>query len=119
VLTDFSRDMDPDEEKPSCRALEYYSPEALLQKKNLPKSVDWWSIGILTFELMSGHAPYQADDSSGLRSKIFNKQVEFPPEHQKDFFPVDERFEYRSFVERLLDKDPETRMGSKDGLKEI
>jgi protein kinase A len=34
------------------------------------KGVDWWTLGILTFELMAGHAPFEANDPMETYQKI-------------------------------------------------
>jgi hypothetical protein len=34
------------------------------------KGVDWWTLGVLMHELMSGHAPFEANDPMETYQKI-------------------------------------------------
>ena len=43
-----------------CGTLEYMAPE-IMQNKNYTNSVDWFSFGLLLFEMLSGLNPYKND----------------------------------------------------------
>jgi len=43
----------------TCGTPEYFAPE-LIASKGYTYTVDWWTLGILLFELMSGHSPFEA-----------------------------------------------------------
>jgi len=44
-----------------CGTPEYLAPEVLLNKGH-SKPVDWWTLGILTYEMVAGIDPFNADD---------------------------------------------------------
>lgn len=52
-----------------CGTLEYVCPE-ILEKKEYDESVDIWSIGILTYEMLMGRAPFEDRDRSVIRDLI-------------------------------------------------
>ena len=43
-----------------CGTLEYMAPE-IMQNKNYTNSVDWFSFGLLLFEMLTGLNPYKTD----------------------------------------------------------
>ena len=40
-----------------CGTAKYISPE-LIKNKGYNLSADWWSVGIITYELVFGHSPF-------------------------------------------------------------
>ena len=44
-----------------CGTLEYVSPE-MIESKKYNNSVDIWSLGVLTYELMFGKSPFNGKD---------------------------------------------------------
>ena len=48
---------------------EYIAPEVLLNKGH-GKGVDWWTLGILLYEMMAGQPPFVDDDPMGIYQKV-------------------------------------------------
>lgn len=53
----------------TCGTPDYFAPE-VIQQTGMGKGVDWWTLGILLYELMSGHAPFEASDPIETYQKI-------------------------------------------------
>uniref|UniRef100_A0A2I3GXP5 Ribosomal protein S6 kinase n=2 Tax=Nomascus leucogenys TaxID=61853 RepID=A0A2I3GXP5_NOMLE len=63
VLTDFglSKEFLTEEKERTfsfCGTIEYMAPEIIRSKAGHGKAVDWWSLGILLFELLTGASPF-------------------------------------------------------------
>jgi serine/threonine protein kinase len=85
-----------------CGTAEYIAPE-MLQGKAYTKAVDWWSFGIMLFEMLCGMPPFIHDNPNGLYAMIVNKEVVFPETMSPNA---------RDLLEQLLEKDPDRRIGS-------
>ena len=92
--------------------LSFVAPE-VLQGKAYDKSVDLWSIGIITFLLLAGYLPF--DDKHSER-EIARQTIQDP-------IPFDNKIwdkyskESKNFVEGLLHKKPEKRLSIKEVLE--
>ncbi len=60
-----------------CGTSEYMAPEMIL-KKGYGKAVDWWSLGTLLFEMITGYAPFRARSTKDLYRKILNDKISLP-----------------------------------------
>ncbi len=60
-----------------CGTSEYMAPEMIL-KKGYGKAVDWWSLGALLFEMITGYAPFRARSTRDLYRKILNDKISLP-----------------------------------------
>lgn len=63
-----------------CGTPEYLAPEMLLNKGH-GKPVDWWTLGVLLYEMMVGIDPFADEDPMAIYQKILKGKVRFP----KDF----------------------------------
>lgn len=86
----------------------YIAPEVILGKSFGPP-VDWWSMGVILYEFITGHYPFTGETAE----EIFDKAVNEP------YTPVeavvdDEEFsgEILDLIQRLLQKLPELRLGT-------
>jgi serum/glucocorticoid-regulated kinase 2 len=81
-------------------------------------AVDWWAIGCLCYEMIIGVTPFYDSECDKFKifNNILNKQVHFPDESKYKIAVSDD---CKDFMIRLLDKNPETRLGSQDGIDEI
>lgn len=60
-----------------CGTPEYIAPEILLSK-GYNKSVDWWALGVLIYEMTAGHPPFFSDSTIKTYEKIVIGDVKFP-----------------------------------------
>ncbi|KAI7896877.1 kinase-like domain-containing protein [Mucor mucedo] len=88
-------------------SLAYISPE-ILNKQGYSYSVDWWSLGIVLFELLYGHRPFRAKTNDELQKSILNDSIEFPKEPRISAEGVD-------FIRALLTRDITKRLGVGEG----
>lgn len=91
-----------------CGTAEYIAPE-LLKGLKYGASVDWWSFGILLYEMMGFRTPFYDIN----RKLMFHGIIKLPPS-----FPPHITTTAKAVLLRLLDKDPSQRLGSK-GAHEI
>lgn len=87
----------------------YVAPEVL--KGTYGKECDMWSMGIMTYYMLVGDPPFNAEDDNELFETIINNPV---PYLTKDWKHISE--EAANFVHRLLVKDPERRMTAEESL---
>lgn len=85
-----------------CGTPDYLAPE-VVASKGYNKSIDWWSLGILTYEMLAGYPPFYADNPMKLYENILECKVRYPPY----FDPL-----ARDLLEKLLTPDLSKRYGN-------
>eukprot|EP00928_Gymnodinium_smaydae_P038944 TRINITY_DN2672_c0_g2_i1.p1 TRINITY_DN2672_c0_g2~~TRINITY_DN2672_c0_g2_i1.p1 ORF type:complete len:807 (+),score=168.26 TRINITY_DN2672_c0_g2_i1:75-2423(+) len=89
----------------TCGTPQYMAPE-IIQSSGHTKAVDWWTLGILLFELMAGEAPFEANSPMKIFAKIM-KGI------QKVQFPAHLAGGCDKLVKELLKKKPDHRLPMK------
>ncbi|KAG2734071.1 hypothetical protein G9P44_003596 [Scheffersomyces stipitis] len=94
-----------------CGTTEYLAPEVLLDESGYTKMVDFWSLGVLIFEMCCGWSPFYADNTQQMYKNIAFGKVRFPKEILSP--------EGRSFVKGLLNRNPKHRLGAINDAREL
>jgi len=88
----------------TCGTPGYVAPE-VLQQKPYGKSCDYWSIGVVTFILLSGTPPFYEEDNFALFEQIKACRYDFEVETWDNVSK-----EAKDFVSQILVSDPAKRM---------
>lgn len=105
VLTDFglAKELEGNGRSNSlCGTVEYMAPEIILGKGH-DKAADWWSVGVLIFEMLTGQPPFFGGNRDKIQQKIIKDKIKLPA------FLTSEA---HSLLKGLLQKDPSRRLGS-------
>ena len=89
---------------------DYIAPEVILAHSYGP-AVDWWSMGIILYEMLMGRPPFSGDSPDEIFSKALHDEVNWHLEAFDDLDPPPSP-EARDLVELFLQKDPSTRLGT-------
>lgn len=93
-----------------CGTPNYMAPEVLLSKGH-GKAVDWWTLGIFLYELLTGIDPFYHEDTMGIYVNIIKGDYNFPKNFDKHA---------KSLIKHLLVHDLTKRYGNlKRGVKDI
>mgnify|MGYP002523966020 CR=1 FL=1 len=94
-----------------CGTPEYLAPE-IITLEGHDKSADWWSFGILLFEMLCGLPPFYVENLDKMYDMIKNSSVKFPKR-------INLSEEAKDLIKKLLEKNPKKRLGSQSGIEEI
>ena len=115
-----------------CGTTEYLAPEVLLDEHGYSKLVDFWSLGVLLFEMCCGWSPFYAEDTQQMYKNICFGKIKFPKgvinEDGKQFV----KGVSREFLEclvidsglltnltQLLNRNPKHRLGAQRDAAEL
>ncbi|XP_067610857.1 protein kinase C delta type isoform X1 [Pseudorca crassidens] len=90
-----------------CGTPDYIAPE-ILQGLKYSFSVDWWSFGVLLYEMLIGQSPFHGDDEDELFESI---RVDSP------YYPRWITRESKDILEKLLERDTTKRLGVTGNIK--
>lgn len=90
--------------KSLCGTPQYIAPE-VINYEPLGPSTDMWSIGVITYILLSGLSPFQGETDAETLSNVVSGTYEFDARYFKDTSDM-----AKEFIQQLLVKDPRDRM---------
>ena len=94
-----------------CGTPEYLAPEIITMEGH-DKNADWWSFGILLFEMLCGLPPFYVENLDKMYELIKTSAVKFPKR-----IALSE--DAKDIIKKLLEKNPKKRLGSQKGIEEI
>ncbi|EXB25607.1 putative serine/threonine-protein kinase [Morus notabilis] len=90
---------------------DYLAPEILLGTGH-GATADWWSVGVILFELLVGIPPFNAEHPQTIFDNILNRNIPWPQ------VPEEMSPEAHDLIDRLLTEDPNQRLGA-GGASEV
>ncbi|CAF2984486.1 unnamed protein product [Rotaria sp. Silwood2] len=115
ALTDFglSKESVPTQDSKTfsfCGTVEYMSPE-VVSRKGHSHVADWWSFGVLAFEMLTGHLPFHGATRKDTMNMILKAKLAMPT------YPSTEA---QSLLRMLFKRNPANRLGAgPDGFRNI
>ena len=119
-ITDFgiSKIYHPENGKENSGTPGYMAPEVLFNKDH-DYSVDYFSLGVILYELLMGKRPYHGHNKKELRKDIVTRQARINEENIPDNFVRSKNFfDCINFINGLLERKKEKRLGY-NGFQEI
>ena len=95
---------------------DYLAPE-IIKSEEYAFPVDWWTLGVLTYELVVGMSPFFTRENRNVLFKNILQRPIMYPNAQKHGIAMSE--ELKDFINKCLDRDPSKRLGSNGGPDEI
>ena len=94
--------------KSKCGTLVYNPPE-MIERKWYNHTSDWYSLGIIAYELTTGKVPFMSSNEVLIKKKIKDGKISFNSRFSK---PLEK------LIKQLIKKNPKKRLGA-NGVKEI
>ncbi|KAG1684015.1 Ribosomal protein S6 kinase alpha-5 [Nymphon striatum] len=113
ILTDFglSKELLPHEKATysTCGTIDYMAPEVVRGgSSGHSMAVDWWSVGVLTYELLTGASPFTVEGGKNNQTDISRRILQSNPP-----IPEDLSLPVQDFISQCLIKDPKARLGGR------
>ena len=115
-ITDFgiAKDNMPDNSSETSGTPGYMSPE-VMKGVNHSFPTDFFAIGVIGYEFLMGRRPYNGKNRKEIKEKMFSEKVNIKSDQIKNGLSI----EAIDFINKLLERKQEKRLGSKNGVKEL
>eukprot|EP00177_Eucheuma_denticulatum_P002921 GFKZ01005247.1.p1 GENE.GFKZ01005247.1~~GFKZ01005247.1.p1 ORF type:complete len:506 (-),score=74.63 GFKZ01005247.1:634-2151(-) len=90
---------------------EYIAPE-VVNGVSQSSAVDWWTLGILIYEMLTGTTPFKGSDTDETFSNIVHDQLRWPDD-------ITISADCKSLVKKLLRREADKRLGAENGATDI
>ena len=90
---------------------DYLAPETI-NGVGQDEMSDWWSLGCIMFECLYGYPPFHADSPEEVFQNILARRIDWP---DPEDWPVSD--EAMDIMNKLMDPDPEQRLGANINVK--
>jgi len=94
---------------------DYIAPEVLKREEAHTPMLDYWSIGIIIYELMTGGLPFNDESPEKIFKNILAFKMKYPPIGTEDGMISEDAHD---LMKKLIEPDPKKRLGS-GGVDEI
>ena len=94
-----------------CGTVDYVAPE-LIDQEPYDDKIDIWAVGILSYELLTGSAPFTGQTENDTYSNIQNLDLQSNSVYKERVSP-----QAKDFVSRILVTDPKKRLSLQDMLE--
>ncbi|XP_047525186.1 ribosomal protein S6 kinase 2 beta isoform X1 [Pieris napi] len=113
ALTDFGLSKLPpssDKAYSFCGTVEYMAPE-VVNRKGHTFAADWWSFGVLMFEMLTGNLPFHGANRHETMTQILKAKLGMPANLSE---------EAQSLLRALFKRNPQNRLGAgPNGIEDI
>ncbi|VDB88118.1 BgtA-20787 [Blumeria graminis f. sp. tritici] len=92
---------------------EYIAPE-VIKGCGHTSAVDWWTLGILIFEMLYGTTPFKGKNRNATFANILRDEVPFPENSVLTIHSL-----CKSLIRKLLIKDENRRLGARAGASDV
>ncbi|KAI9478414.1 MAG: kinase-like domain-containing protein [Benjaminiella poitrasii] len=93
-----------------CGSPGYVAPEVLLQK-GYGSAIDMWAVGVITYTLLCGYQPFQAEDQVELIDEITHARYDFHERYWKNI-----SVDAKEFIRALLVLDDKKRLTATEAM---
>lgn len=92
-----------------CGSPEYMCPE-ILKKEGHNHMVDYYTMGVLLYEMIAGVPPFYTNNKEEMKRRILEAELTFPARFGEVL---------KDLISKLLNRDPRQRIGSVKGMEEV
>ena len=92
----------------------YMSPEVILGIGH-SFAADYYAIGVIAYEFMLGKRPYSGKSRKEIKEQMFKKQAKIKKNELEKNWSLDSM----DFINKLIERKPAARLGSKNGIQEL